>query len=306
MKTTRIFMITRIISLFAAFLFGSTAALAAMPDGRVFATPDDAVQTLVTALKTNDNKTLTEIFGKRNENLIDTTDTADTLKNRQNLVKSLETYTQLRKDNDATITLVVGANGWPMPIPLVKDGSGWRFDSDKGAQEIINRRVGHNELATIDVLRAYPTAQRQFAEKPRDGSNVRSFARRIRSTSGKTDGLYWDSAEGEEASPFGPLLADSSTTRAIGEPYHGYYFKILTGQGPQAPGGSYSYIINGRMVAGYAMVAWPADYASSGVKTFIINHYGDVYEKDLGVKTAKTVKGMTKYNPDKSWKKVSD
>jgi hypothetical protein len=299
-------MITRIISLFAAFLFGSTAVLAATPDGRAFATPDDAVQTLVTALKNNDNKTLTEIFGKRNESLIDTTDTADTLKNRQNLVKSLETYTQLRKDNDATITLVVGANGWPMPIPLVKDGSGWRFDSDKGAQEIINRRVGHNELATIDVLRAYPTTQRQFAEKPRDGSNVRSFARRIRSTSGKTDGLYWDSAEGEEASPFGPLLADSSTTRAIGEPYQGYYFKILTGQGPQAPGGSYSYIINGRMVAGYAMVAWPADYASSGVKTFIINHYGDVYEKDLGVNTAKTVKGMTKYNPDKSWKKVSD
>ncbi len=306
MKSTRIFMTTRIISLFAALLLASTTALAATPDGRTFATPDDAVKTLVAALKNNDNKALTEIFGKRNENLIDTTDTADTLENRQNLVKSLETYTQLRKDDDTTITLVVGANGWPMPIPLVKDGSGWRFDSDKGAQEIINRRVGQNELATIEVLRAYPTAQRQFAEKPRDGSNVRSFARRIRSTSGKKDGLYWDSAEGEEASPFGPLLADGSTTRAAGEPYHGYYFKILTGQGPQAPGGSFSYIINGRMVAGYAMVAWPADYAVSGVKTFIINHYGDVYEKDLGANTAKTVKAMTKYNPDKSWKKVSD
>jgi hypothetical protein len=299
-------MITRIILLFSAFLFASTTALAATPDGRTFVTPDDAVKTLVAALKNNDNKALTEIFGKRNENLIDTTDTADTLENRQNIVKALETYTQLRKDNDTTITLVVGANGWPMPIPLVKDSSGWHFDSDKGAQEIINRRVGQNELATIEVLRAYPTAQRQFAEKPRDGSNVRSFARRIRSTSGKKDGLYWDSAQGEEASPFGPLLADGSKTRAIGEPYHGYYFKILTGQGPQAPGGSYSYIINGRMVAGYAMVAWPADYAASGVKTFIINHYGDVYEKDLGVNTAKMVKGITKYNPDKSWKKVSD
>lgn len=308
MKTTRIFMTTRIISLFAALLFTCTTALATPPDERIFATPDDAVKAFVVALKANDNKALTEIFGKRNENLIDKTDSADTLEARQNIVKLMETYTQLRKDNDTTITLVMGANGWPMPIPLVKDGSGWRFDSDKGAEEIINRRVGKNEFSTIDVLRAYPAAQRQFAEKPRDGSSVRSFARRIRSTAGKTDGLYWDSdsAKGEEASPFGPLLVDGSKVRATGEPYHGYYFKILTAQGAQAPGGSYNYIINGHMIAGYAMVAWPADYASSGVKTFIINHYGDVYEKDLGANTAKAARAMTKYNPDKTWKKTID
>lgn len=308
MKTTRILMTTRITFLFAALLLTCTTLLAATPDEHVFATPDDAVKAFVTALKANDNKALIEIFGKRNENLIDTTDSADTLKSREDTVKSLETFTQLRKDNDTTITLVIGANGWPMPIPLVKDGNGWRFDSDKGAKEIINRRVGKNELSTIDVLRAYPVAQRQFAEKPRDGSNVRSFARRIRSTAGKMDGLYWDSdsAKGEEVSPFGPLLADGSTVRAAGEPYHGYYFKILTAQGAQAPGGSYNYIINGHMIAGYAMVAWPADYASSGVKTFIINYYGDVYEKDLGANTAKSARAMTKYNPDKTWKKTSD
>jgi hypothetical protein len=307
MKTTRTFMTTRVASLFAALLLAVTPAFADKPDGRAFATPEEAVKALTAALKANDDKALVEIFGERNKDLVLTSDKAATLETRQKAVKAIEEYLDLRKDGDSSVTLVMGANAWPMPIPLVKDGGVWRFDTDKGADEIINRRIGANELSAIEIMRAYPGAQRQFAAKPRDGTNVKAFARRVLSTPGKKDGLYWDSdsAKGEEASPFGPLVADGAT-RERGDPYHGYYFKVLTGQGPQAPGGKYSYVINGRMVAGYALVAWPADYASSGVKTFIVNHYGEVYEKDLGANTAKTAQAMTEYNPDKTWKKTTD
>jgi len=307
MKTTRTFMTTRIVSFLAAMFFASAAAIAATPDGRAFATPDEAVKALVAALKANDDKALVEIFGERNKDLVVTTDKAASTEYRQKVVKGIEEYLLQKKNADGSITLVIGGNGWPMPIPLVKDGGGWRFDTDMGADEIINRRIGENELDAIGVMRAYPAAQRQFAAKPRDGSNVRSYARRILSTEGKQDGLYWtsDPAKGQEASPFGPLVADGAS-RDRGDPYHGYFFKILTGQGPSAPGGKFSYVINGRMVAGFALLAWPADYASSGVKTFIINHYGDVYEKDLGANTAATAKAMAEYNPDKTWTKTTD
>ncbi len=308
MKTARTVMTTRIVSLFAATLFASAAAFAATPDGRAFATPDDAVKALMEAFKANDDKALVEIFGQRNKNLVITTDKAESTENRQKMIKAMEQYLLQNRNADGSITLVIGSNGWPMPIPLVKDSAGWRFDTDKGADEIINRRIGENELDAIEVMRAYPAAQRQFAAKPRDGSNVRSFARRILSTDGKQDGLYWtsDPAKGQEASPFGPLVADGASSRSRGDPYHGYYFKILTGQGPSAPGGRFSYVINGRMVAGFALLAWPADYASSGVKTFIVNHYGDVYEKDLGAGTAAIAGAMTEYNPDKTWTKTTD
>jgi hypothetical protein len=300
-------MTTRIVSFLGTLLFVGATAIAATPDGRAFATPEEAVKALMAALKANDDKALVEIFGERHKDLVITSDKAASLETRQRAVKAYEEYSDLRKDGDSSVTLVIGANAWPMPIPLVKDGGSWRFDTDKGANEIINRRVGANELSAIEILRAYPGAQRQFAAKPRDGTNVKAFARRILSTPGKTDGLYWasDSAKGQEASPFGPLIAEGAT-RDRSDPYHGYYFKILTGQGPSAPGGKYSYVINGRMVAGFALLAWPADYASSGVKTFIINQYGEVYEKDLGAGTAKAAQAMTEYNPDKTWKKTTD
>jgi len=308
MKNKRTLMTTRIVSFVAAMLFASVAAIAATPDGRAFATPDDAVKALVAALKANDDKALLEIFGERNKDLIVTSDKAASTETRQRALKDIEQYLLQQKNADGSITLVMGANGWPMPIPLVKDGGGWRFDTDKGADEIINRRIGMNELDAIEVMRAYPAAQRQYAAKPRDGSNVRSFARRILSTEGKQDGLYWasDPAKSQDVSPFGPLVADGGASRERSDPYHGYYFKILTGQGPSAPGGKYSYVINGRMVAGFGLVAWPADYASSGVKTFIINHYGELYEKDLGANTSATARAMTEYNPDKTWAKTVD
>lgn len=307
MKTTRLFMNTRITTLFSSLLLASALAGAATPGERCFNSPDEAIKALATALKANDDNALVEIFGERNKDLVIHSDKAAALETRQKVLKSLEDSVIQRKDNENSITLIIGANAWPMPIPLVKDSTGWHFDSDKGADELINRRIGENELSAIEVLRAYPTAQRQFSASARDGSNVRSFARKILSSKGKKDGLYWDSdmAKDEEVSPFGPLIPEGASPKA-GAPYHGYYFKVLTAQGSHAPGGRYNYVINGRMIAGFAMIAWPADYASTGVKTFIINHYGEIYEKDLGINTVKTVRTITEYNPDSTWTKVTE
>jgi hypothetical protein len=194
-----------------------------------------------------------------------------------------------------------------LPIPLVKSGAGWRFDLAAGAEEIINRRIGRNELSAIEVLRFYVDAQRQYAAKPRDGTKVRQFAQNLGSSPGKQDGLYWDAdpVKGEELSPLGPLIKNAAS-RKSGTPYNGYYYKILKGQGAAAPAGRYSYVINGRMLAGYALIAYPADYGISGVKTFIVNHYGDVYEKDLGANTAQRAAAINEYNPDSTWKAVAD
>jgi hypothetical protein len=307
MKTTRLFMNTRISTLFSALFLSASLAFAATPSERVFSTPDEAIKALTAALKANDDAALIQIFGEANKDLVITTDKAAMQVTRQQALKSIETSVFQRKDTESKVTLILGPNAWPMPIPLVKDSAGWHFDSEQGAQELINRRIGESELTAIEVLRAYPSAQRQFAASARDASKVRSFARHIISGSGKKDGLYWesDAAKNEEASPFGPLIADGAS-RTASDPYHGYYFKILTAQGAKAPGGKYSYLINGRLLAGFAMIAWPADYASSGVKTFIVNHYGDVYEKDLGANTAKVAKGISEYNPDASWAQVND
>jgi hypothetical protein len=188
----------------------------------------------------------------------------------------------------------------------VKQGDGWIFDSATGRQEILNRRIGANELDTIDVCRAYVAAQREFASEDRDGTGVFKFAQKFISAQGKHDGLYWPIADGEPASPLGPLVADAVAEgyNKKGVPYHGYYYRILTGQGKNAPGGAYSYIINGNMIAGFALVAFPADYGNSGVMTFIVNQQGVVFQKDLGPKTANLAKAMKIYNPDPSWQRV--
>lgn len=282
------------------------AANAPAPDELTFASPALAVEALTNALKADDEPALIRIFGERNKDLVVTSDKTATQESRQRTLAALQEAMLLHTNSDKSITVIIGNNAWPMPIPLVQDGSSWRFDSDKGANEILNRRIGANELIAIDILRTYPEAQRIYSMTPHDHSDVRSFARHIISTPGKKDGLYWDANAMEESiSPFGPLIAEeNSPTQA--EPYHGYYFKILTGQGAQAPGGKYSYIINGHMLAGFAMLAWPADYGSTGVKSFIVNHYGDIYEKDLGIGSTKSAHAITLYNPDHSWNKVSD
>jgi Protein of unknown function (DUF2950) len=286
----------------------ATDALAQMKDQqRVFETPESAAKALATAAKANDENALVEIFGAKHRNFIVTVDKAQDRERRLWFARKVDEYRLLRKEDDNRITLVVGYDAWPFPIPLVKSGAGWRFETDAGTKEILHRRIGSNELAVIEVMQQYGDAQRQYASKSRDGSNVRQFAQKIVSSQGKRDGLYWDAdpQKGEELSPIGPLIADARS-RTIGAAYNGYYFKILTGQGPAAAAGRYSYVINGYMIAGYALIAFPADYANSGIKTFVVNHYGTVYEKDLGPDTAKLASAMTEYNPDRTWTEVKE
>ena len=203
--------------------------------------------------------------------------------------------------------LLIGPQAWPWPIPLVRQGNVWRFATEQGADEIINRRIGENERNAIRVLRAYVVAQHDYASVDRDGDGVLQYAQKLASTPGKFDGLYWpaDASRGEESSPFGPLIAESSAyldKHTSGDPYRGYRFRILTRQGKSAPGGAYSYVINGRMVAGFAMVAYPAAYGETGVMTFVVNGAGKIYEKNLGKDTRAVGGQMTTFDPGAGWK----
>jgi hypothetical protein len=207
--------------------------------------------------------------------------------------------------------LEIGADGWPFPIPLVKQDGQWFFDTAAGAEEILNRRIGMDEIGAINVCHSYVDAQREYASQDRMGDGVLAYAQFLRSTPGTHDGLFWPTNQpGEELSPLGPLIAQARvdgyhrTAKMLNDeqaPYHGYYFKILTRQGKHAPGDKYNYIINGRMIGGFALVAWPAEWGNTGVMTFIVNQQGNVYQKNLGIKTAKIAKAITTYDPDDTW-----
>jgi hypothetical protein len=301
-------MIVRGLLVAAAFMFSATPASAQTPGGqRLFDSPKAGAKALVEAARANDEQALVEIFGTKHRDLMVTVDKTRDRENRARFATFANEHQLLRPEDDGSVTLVIGYEARPFPMPLVKEGSTWRFDTDAGREELLNRLIGANELEAIDTLRAYVQAQRQYASRPRDGTNVRQFARKIRSSPGKHDGLYWDAdpAKGEDLSPIGPLIHDAKGHQS-GDPYNGYYFKILTRQGPTAPAGRYDYIINGRMIAGFAMVAFPADYGHTGIKTFIVNHYGDVYEKDLGPKTAGIAAAMPEYNSDPTWTEVTE
>lgn len=293
----------------AFLLAGPLASVAA--EQKTFATPEAAVDALLIALKANDEPALIALFGEQHKHLITTGDAASETDTRARAAAQLQMFRYLSQqgpDPDRRV-LLMGAQAWPMPIPLVRETGAWRFATEIGAEEIINRRVGVNELNAIIVLRAYVDAQRQFASRDRLGDGVLQYARMIASTPGKQDGLYWraDPAKGEEASPFGPLLAADDVdrkTRKAGDPYHGYHFRILTRQGQYAPGGAYDYVINGRMIAGFAMVAYPHAHGDSGVMTFIVSHNGKVYERNLGPETESIVAQMTSFNPGPDWKAV--
>lgn len=277
---------------------------------QTFATPEAAVEALTSALKTNDTDAIVSIFGSKYKKLIITGDDANDSATRAETVAKLSEFHALQERSDGSRQLMIGAEAWPVPIPLVREDGVWRFASEQGADEMLNRRIGRNERNAIDVLRAYIDAQRQYASIDRNGDGVLEYAKKLASTPNRQDGLYWpaDSAKGEEISPFGPLIAESSAYLAghkKGDPYRGYHFKIITSQGKDAPGGAYSYVINGRMIAGFSMVAYPSDYGSSGVMTFTVSHNGKVYEKDLGKDTKNIGTKMTRFNPDKSWHEVT-
>jgi len=210
---------------------------------------------------------------------------------------------------DAKATLIVGSEDWPMPIPAVKGASGWTLDTAAGSRELLARRIGKNELEAIEVVRAVVDAQRDYTSEDRNADGVREYARKFASSPGKKDGLYWPTKEGEPPSPLGDLVAKASSEGYGGKkgaqtPYHGYYYRLLTAQGKDAKGGALNYVVQGRMIGGFAVVAYPAQYSSSGIMTFIVDNDGTVYQKDLGANTTAVARAMKTYNPDSSWQPV--
>ena len=261
--------------------------------------PRGAADALIDAAKKGDNAPLIEIFGARHKEAIGTVDATRDKELRAKFARMATERRRFHFNDNGTVSMVVGFEAWPFPIPLAKTDKGWRFDTDAGIEEVVKRRIGENELSAIAKLRAYVEAQRQYATEPRDGTSVRQFAQKLHSSQGKKDGLYWPTNEGEPKSPAGQEIKDSKT------PHDGYYFKILTAQGAAAPAGKYNYIINGKLIGGFAMVAWPEDYGKTGVMTLIVNHYGDVLEKDLGPDTAKLAAATSEYNPGEGWTKAT-
>ena len=273
----------------------------------VFASDQEAMAALLKAAEARDHAALDRLFGPAAKDLV-SGDPVEDQRGFDSFVKHATEQMRLEKVDETRSIVHIGAKDWPFPIPLVKSAEGkWFFDTVAGEQEILARRVGRNELHTIAVCREYVAAQREYATEDHDGSGVLKYAQRLVSHAGKKDGLFWEAAAGEEESPFGPLVAQATMEGyATGptphrEPFHGYYFHVLKQQGPAAPGGAYEYVINGKMIAGFALVAWPADYGNAGVMTFIVNHQGKVYQKDLGPKTTELVKRMKAYNPDGTW-----
>ncbi len=291
---------------------GSVTALAASSPKaqKSFGSPEDAVKSLVAAVRNNENTELAAILGPGSKAIVSSGDPVADQAGRERFVKLYDEKNAIEGAGTGKAVLSIGSEDYPFPIPVVRKGNVWLFDTKAGKEELLNRRIGRNELEVIDVLHAYVEAQRDYASKDRDGNGVLAFARKIRSTPGKKDGLYWEAKEGEEESPFGPLAAEAAREGYVKSksgnpaPYHGYLFRILQAQGKNADGGAFDYVVNGRMVLGFAMIAYPAQYEASGVMTFIVNQNGVVYQKDLGKNTGKVATAMKRYDPDKSWKKV--
>jgi len=276
---------------------------------RTFATPEDAVRALIGAAGAQTMDELLAIFGPGGQDLIDSSDPATARRNREVFTVAVTEGWRLVDLGTNTKTLIVGNEGWPFPVPILKNGSGWRFDAAAGKEEVLVRRIGRNELAVIGICHAYVSAQQRYAQQSHDGKPKGVFAMTFLSDPGKQNGLYWPATHGQPLSPLGDLVAQASREgrpididREQPSPFHGYYFKILTAQGPAAAGGARSYVLNGVMSAGFALVAWPAQYDATGIMTFAVNQDGVVYETDLGPDTAATTAGMTAFNPDASWR----
>ena len=275
---------------------------------RTFATPKIAALDLAQAVKAGDLAEVMRIFGPDAQALVDTSDPVRAKRNQQVFTVAFAERWRLEDSGPDRTTLVVGHEEWPFPIPIVKEGNEWRFDAASGKEEILSRRIGRNELAVIKICSAYLTAQRAYAKYGHDGKPAGLYASAFRSDGARQNGLYWAPRKGERSSPLGDLFAAASVDVAAlrkptGEPqpFHGYYFRILTAQGPDAPGGARDYVVNGALTGGFALVAWPAQYDVTGIMTFIVNQDGVVSEQDLGSGTDATARAMTTYNPDSSW-----
>jgi hypothetical protein len=299
-----------VIAVAILFLVASSNSLAAGTSQKRFSSPEEAVKSLVAAVRANDEKEMLAILGPGSKELISSGDEVADMAGRKKFLESYDQVNTLEQKSANTMVLHVGADNWPMPIPIVKKGTTWVFDTGKGKQEILNRRIGRNELHVIDVLDAYVDAQQEYASKDCSSSGKVEFAQKLISTEGKRDGLYWETKEGEQESPLGPLVANAAKEGYAKEsnlsPFHGYYFKILKGQGRHAEGGTYNYVVKGRMILGFALVAYPAEYGNSGVMTFMVNQEGTIYEKNLGKNTRRIAEAMKIFDPDKTWKKTRE
>jgi hypothetical protein len=275
---------------------------------QTYKTPEEAAAALVSAARADDQKAELVVLGPDGEDIISSGDEVADNAIRERFLQSYDAKHQITKDGEEKAILVIGDDDFPFPIPLVRKGGKWTFDTEEGRREILYRRIGRNELNTIQVCLAYVDAQDEYADKDRTGTGPGVYARRFISNPGKKDGLYWPSAQGEEDSPLGELFAKASKQGyKAGEgrsPYNGYYYKILTRQGPHAPGGALDYVVNGKMIGGFALVAYPAEYRNSGVMTFMVNHAGVVFQKDLGPDTDELAEKITAFDPDSTWKEA--
>jgi len=298
------------LAFFGVWSVGFAWILWAQPAGqKTFSSPDEASRALIRAVQAGNEKDLLEIFGPDGKEIISSGDKVEDQKSRDLFAEKFQRMNRLVEEPDGTVRLYVGAENWPMPIPLVNRKDAWYFDTSAGKEEILFRRIGRNEIATIGVLRELVAAQKEYYSKTQDDS-VEQYAQKFISDQGKHNGLYWNASNRETESPIGPLLAYASSEgyakklSSLPSPFQGYYFRVLMGQGKHASGGAKNYIVNGKMTRGFAFLAYSAEYADSGMMSFIINQDGILYQKDLGPKTADFAHALDEYDPDKTWARV--
>jgi hypothetical protein len=289
-------------SVLTMFLLGATAAYGA--GAKTYPSPEEAVQALVAAARAGDAKGMLAVLGPEAKEVVRSGDAAVDRQARERFVKAYGEANKISKPNESMALLLVGKDEWILPIPIVKDAAGWHFDIAEGKEEILNRRIGRNELHAIQAVQAYVDAQREYYLRNPQKDKLLQYAQKFMSAKGRRDGLYFPVKSGEPRSPLGPLFDRIGGGGEAGKrvPYHGYYYRILKGQGPDARGGAYSYLAQGRMIGGFALVAWPAAYGNTGIMTFVVNQDGVVYQKDLGKSTSAAAGKVTTFNPDQTWK----
>lgn len=298
------------LALTAGALVALTLALPAQPQTAqpTFATPEDAIHAVGDAAEHNDTAAMLKLFGPGGKDLVEPAADAGARENRANFARMLHEKLLVERDPTSPnrVTFSVGADEWPFPIPLVRNKAGqWYFDAAQGKVEVLARRIGRNELNAVEVCRGYVEAQMEYAQRDWDADQILEYAQKIVSTPGQKDGLYWEGApDSLVPKSFAAAAEAAAEAGKKPEPYHGYFYRILKAQGPAADGGAVNYVVKGEMIGGFALVAWPAEYGVTGVKTFIVNHRGIVYEKDLGPATQTVAHQMTQFNPDKGWHPV--
>jgi hypothetical protein len=295
------------VCLAAPILFLAMAAVASAQQS--FNSADEAADTLVKAARADDERAVIAVLGRDGIDIISSGDAVADTASRKRFLAAYDAKHQVVVEGEDKAVMVIGDEDFPFPIPLSRKQGTWRFDTAAGRLEILYRRIGRNELDAIQACLAYVDAQNEYAEKDRSGVGQGVYAQRIISQNGKKDGLYWPASQGDDESPLGELVAQAAAegyrVGGVRTPFHGYFYKILTRQGPNVPGGALDYVVRGKMIGGFALVAYPAEYGNSGVMTFMVNHEGTVFEKDLGPRTFQLAPRIVSFNPDQTWKKVT-